>query len=565
MLRSPAGSGARRAPSRSPPPSAPASRSAPSPSTCRCSSAAASNAASRCGADTATATDGSESVRSPTRCSSATRSSVGPAPARFGDDLGHDPARGLFVGLVGHRAHSLASLGVVAHDSDEANDGTRAAASTPRQCNASTGSAASVSATQSHTSVGGLSTASSLRNEPRRSPGRPDPPTAAAVANTKGVVTLDRDGKRGRDRLRGRRARRRELRHSPRRRRSRVPQRPGSRTRSTGSGCTRASCPPTARPSAPRPRPLWTTHADGRGRRRDPDPRRPRRGRRARRPSGHPSEPNVTTSTPIATARAVAFAVADSVVAVSVRRQVGHATGLGRLHPANGRGPHQRPAHRRLDEDRRHHARRHRAHRTRRRSRLDDRPRPARRRGRRQRSPAPIRRAAPERQFTRSRHRSQHERPEPGDTVWVVGAPSPGDSSPWMSSGLVASTDSLVAVASGPTTSGLLETAAASSSGSTGGALVDHAGDVTGIVLSPVGDDRMTYAVPISTAHVDRERPSGARVRDARRARHQRHRRHRRTDGLEPARPRAGRGRRRSRRRRDRVRRPPRGRTRWTT
>jgi S1-C subfamily serine protease len=87
-----------------------------------------------------------------------------------------------------------------------------------------------------------------------------------------------------------------------------------------------------------------------------------------------------------------------------------------------------------------------------------------------------------------------------GDTVWVVGAPSPGDTAPWMSSGLVASTDSLVAVASGPTTSGLVETAAASTSGSTGGALVDHSGNVTGIVLSPVGDDRMTYAVPISTA-----------------------------------------------------------------
>ena len=33
-----------------------------------------------------------------------------------------------------------------------------------------------------------------------------------------------------------------------------------------------------------------------------------------------------------------------------------------------------------------------------------------------------------------------------GDTVWVVGAPQPGDSPPWMSSGLVASTDSLVAI-----------------------------------------------------------------------------------------------------------------------
>ena len=90
--------------------------------------------------------------------------------------------------------------------------------------------------------------------------------------------------------------------------------------------------------------------------------------------------------------------------------------------------------------------------------------------------------------------------PRAGDPAWVVGAPSPGDSSPWLSSGLVASTDSVVAMTSGPTTSGLLETAAASSNGSSGGALVDTEGDVTGIVLAPVGDDRMTYAVPIATA-----------------------------------------------------------------
>jgi S1-C subfamily serine protease len=87
-----------------------------------------------------------------------------------------------------------------------------------------------------------------------------------------------------------------------------------------------------------------------------------------------------------------------------------------------------------------------------------------------------------------------------GDAVWVVGAPSPGGSSPWLSNGLVASTDSIVAVESGPTTSGLLETGAASNAASSGGALVDKAGKVTGIVLAPVGGKRMTYAVPIDTA-----------------------------------------------------------------
>ena len=90
--------------------------------------------------------------------------------------------------------------------------------------------------------------------------------------------------------------------------------------------------------------------------------------------------------------------------------------------------------------------------------------------------------------------------PRVGDTTWVVGAPSPGDTSLWMSSGLVASIDSKVAIEDGPTTSGLLETAAASGAATSGGALVDRTGDVTGIILSPVHDARVTYAVPIATA-----------------------------------------------------------------
>jgi S1-C subfamily serine protease len=90
--------------------------------------------------------------------------------------------------------------------------------------------------------------------------------------------------------------------------------------------------------------------------------------------------------------------------------------------------------------------------------------------------------------------------PRTGDTAWVVGAPSPGDSSLWMSSGLVASIDSKVAISHGPTTSGLLETDAASGAASSGGALVDRSGDVMGIVLSPIGNDRVTYAVPIGAA-----------------------------------------------------------------
>ena len=63
---------------------------------------------------------------------------------------------------------------------------------------------------------------------------------------------------------------------------------------------------------------------------------------------------------------------------------------------------------------------------------------------------------------------SRPARPRPGDAVWVVGAPTPGAKSPWMSSGMVASTDALVASDRGPTTSGLLETDAASERGFVG-------------------------------------------------------------------------------------------------
>jgi putative serine protease PepD len=87
-----------------------------------------------------------------------------------------------------------------------------------------------------------------------------------------------------------------------------------------------------------------------------------------------------------------------------------------------------------------------------------------------------------------------------GDTVWVVGASPSGGTTPWMSDGRLATTDGLVSLSPGPTTSGLLETGAPTSSASSGGALVDSSGDITGIVLAPVGDNRMTYAVPIETA-----------------------------------------------------------------
>ena len=88
----------------------------------------------------------------------------------------------------------------------------------------------------------------------------------------------------------------------------------------------------------------------------------------------------------------------------------------------------------------------------------------------------------------------------PGSSVWVVGAPASGSSTPWMSSGLLSSADAIVASATGPTTSGLLETDAASNGWSSGGALVDRSGDVAGIVLGPLDNGRTTYAMPIADA-----------------------------------------------------------------
>jgi putative serine protease PepD len=88
----------------------------------------------------------------------------------------------------------------------------------------------------------------------------------------------------------------------------------------------------------------------------------------------------------------------------------------------------------------------------------------------------------------------------PGSSVWVVAAPAIGSSTPWMSGGMVATTDALVASLAGPTTGGLVETDAAANTAASGGALVDAAGSVSGIVLSPVENARTTYAVPIATA-----------------------------------------------------------------
>jgi putative serine protease PepD len=88
--------------------------------------------------------------------------------------------------------------------------------------------------------------------------------------------------------------------------------------------------------------------------------------------------------------------------------------------------------------------------------------------------------------------------PTAGDSVWVVGAAAPGTKSTWLSDGTLVTTDALVVNSPGPSVGGLLETDAASSDITNGGALVDDQGQVTGIVLGRL-DEGTTYAVPIAT------------------------------------------------------------------
>jgi putative serine protease PepD len=87
-----------------------------------------------------------------------------------------------------------------------------------------------------------------------------------------------------------------------------------------------------------------------------------------------------------------------------------------------------------------------------------------------------------------------------GDSVWIFGAQAPGATSPWISRGIVASADALVANGTGAMMGGLFETDALGTTWSAGGALVDRTGAVGGIVLSPQGEHPGSYAVPIGRA-----------------------------------------------------------------
>ena len=279
----------------------------------------------------------------------------------------------------------------------------------------------------------------------------------------------------------GRRARRRERRSAARTTTRTASAEARSPTRSIGSGCTRAS----SRRSRPRPVDArrgrsWTTTlvagAAGAiltlavlgGGRRD-------RRLVEQRPARPPSPPACRSST----AQALAVAVAHSVVAVSARDDDGTRRGSGVCVRAFGRDPHERPPGRERDDGRT--SRPPTAPCTRRAS-SGATPRPtsccsrstADTSGRS--SPAAAKLGVPctPRPTRRGRAtRLGRGRAESGRHVAVD------------EQRLVASIDSLVAIDDGPTTSGLLETAAASSPASSGGALVDRAGDVTGIVLAP--------------------------------------------------------------------------------
>src|SRR4029077_12901511 len=57
---------------------------------------------------------------------------LGPAPARLRGYLREARERGVLVRLVRERGHTLATLGVIAHDTEEADDRTRARCGGPR-------------------------------------------------------------------------------------------------------------------------------------------------------------------------------------------------------------------------------------------------------------------------------------------------------------------------------------------------------------------------------------------------------------------------------------------------
>ncbi len=90
--------------------------------------------------------------------------------------------------------------------------------------------------------------------------------------------------------------------------------------------------------------------------------------------------------------------------------------------------------------------------------------------------------------------------PGVGKPVYVIGADASGHATPWMSAGIVSSTDGLTAGGDGPAMSGLIETDALVHEAAAGGALVDDEGQVVGVLLGPLEGGRGGFALPISFA-----------------------------------------------------------------
>jgi S1-C subfamily serine protease len=103
------------------------------------------------------------------------------------------------------------------------------------------------------------------------------------------------------------------------------------------------------------------------------------------------------------------------------------------------------------------------------------------------------------------------ELPGVGKRVYAIGADGSGHATPWMSQGIVASTDGLTATADGPSMSGLIATDALVPSTAAGGALVDDEGRVVGVLLGALENERGGLALPMSFATdvADRLRADG--------------------------------------------------------
>ena len=90
--------------------------------------------------------------------------------------------------------------------------------------------------------------------------------------------------------------------------------------------------------------------------------------------------------------------------------------------------------------------------------------------------------------------------PDAGDSVWIVGAAASTKRGPWVSAGVLATTDALVSGEPGPRTAGLFETDALSTWRAIGGALIDRTGGVAGIIVDSPAGVAGSYAIPITRA-----------------------------------------------------------------